>query len=178
MTKAKLADWRQAEKIFQPDTDDFFDYCRSGSGGIECSVLIPCGSEPIRSQSGRNRAADDPGEEAPTGGAEKSPSNVIGEFLDHLIGRERAYAQRLVQLATESFKIFRCGDRRAVEGVEMIERGLKGDFEGRLKFFFCESHRASVRKRGTSIYPQTDAKQVTKWREGLWAKLGNELLKG
>ena len=60
----------EMKKLLEPSACCFLDDGCCGGAGEETGVLIPCGGEPVGSESGGERAADDPTVEAASGGVD------------------------------------------------------------------------------------------------------------
>ena len=126
VTRAKLAEDGEGEKLFQPGSGDLFGDGRGGTACVDCGVLVPGGSHPVGGESGREGASDHPAEESASGGAEKSSLDARGEFVDHLGGGNTGVLKGFLKAASEGGEAGGGGDGGAVQIVEMTD----GVFEG------------------------------------------------
>ena len=115
----KAGGGRNAENFFQPLAGNFFDDGCGRAAGVKRGVLIPSGGEPIGGESGGQRPADDPAEEASAGRAEDAPSDVGGEFGDDLGGWEAFVAKLFAEAMAQRREIGGGGNRGSGEIVEV-----------------------------------------------------------
>ena len=126
LTKAKEAEGRQSEEVFQPFADDFFDDGGGWAASIKNRVLIPCRGEPVGSQGGRKRAADAPGKESSSSGTDQAVLGVADQFLDHCLRIDACIIERLLEAGSEFCEGGGRGDRTLVQAFQVGERCRKG----------------------------------------------------
>ena len=75
---------RQPEELLQPCTAHLLDDRGGRGGGEDRAVLIPGRCQPVRSDRRRQRAPDDPAEEAAAGRAEQAGVRALHELVQDL----------------------------------------------------------------------------------------------
>ena len=75
---------RQPEELLQPCTAHLLDDRGCRRGGEDRAVLIPGRCQPVRRDRRRQRAPDDPAEEAAAGRAEQAGVRALRELVQHL----------------------------------------------------------------------------------------------
>ena len=120
---------RNAEELLYPFAAHLLDDGFRGRGEVRGCVLIPDGSEPIRRDRDRKRAADDPAEEARVDGSQNSALDIAHELIDDRLGRHAVFGKRLRETRAQLLR--RCGraDRAILHRFQEFRRMRGGAVE-------------------------------------------------
>ena len=73
----------EVEDFFEPSAGGLFDDGGCGGAGVEAGILIPGGGEPVGSERGGERTADDPAEETASGGVDDAALDLRYEIVEY-----------------------------------------------------------------------------------------------
>ncbi len=85
---------RDPEQLLEPLSARLFDHRFCGSACIDGRILIPGRRQPVGGKGGRERTANYPAKETPTGRAEQSVLDVVDERINDLLGWYARFRER------------------------------------------------------------------------------------
>jgi hypothetical protein len=134
----------EVKQVFEPGADNFFDDGGSGGAGVHSGVLVPGGGEPVGGESGGERAADDPSEEAGAGGVDDAAVDCFDEVIDYFGGVLSGVVEGKREVGSQGGEVCCCGYWKIGLRRQMMQGVLESCGKGRLKRLRLFCHRRRI----------------------------------